>query len=152
MARLGIKFPDTDSLPIEETQECARIADEAGFDSLWMSDYKSGDPFAVLSACAVATQRIRLGTGVVVVFNRAPTTLAMAAASLDTISKGRLILGIGQGHRSNRGEGERAGVQGRHAAHAGVHGDHPGTDPRWGSVLSRPHLLARLQALGQVLS
>ncbi len=100
MARLGIKFPDTDSLQIEETQECARIADEAGFDSLWMSDYKSGDPFAVLAACAVVTERIRLGTGVVVVFNRAPTTLAMAAASLDTISSGRLILGIGQGHRS----------------------------------------------------
>lgn len=100
MARLGIKFPDTDSLPIEDVLDCARAADRAGFESLWMSDYKSGDVFAVLSACAVVTQRIRLATGVAVIFNRAPTTLAMAAASLDTISKGRVILGLGQGHQA----------------------------------------------------
>ena len=100
MATLGIKFPDTDSLPIEEVLHCAQTAEAAGFDSLWMSDYKSGDVFAVLAACAVVTERIQLGTGVAVVFNRAPTTLAMAAASVDTISKGRLILGLGQGHKS----------------------------------------------------
>lgn len=100
MAKLGIKFPDTDSIPIEDTLEMARTADQAGFDSLWMSDYKSGDPFSVLAACAVVTERILLAPGVTVVFNRAPTTLAMAAASVDTISKGRFILGIGQGHRA----------------------------------------------------
>ena len=100
MAKLGIKFPDTDSLPIEDTLEMARLADAAGFDSLWMSDYKSGDPFAVLAACAVVTERILLAPGVAVIFNRAPTTLAMAAASVDTISKGRFVLGIGQGHRA----------------------------------------------------
>lgn len=99
MAKLGIKFPDTDSLPIEHIQECAQAADKAGFNSLWMSDYKSGDVFAVLSACALVTEQIQLGTGVVVVFNRAPTTLAMSAVTVDVISKGRLILGIGQGHR-----------------------------------------------------
>lgn len=99
MATLGIKFPDTDSLPIEHVLECAKVADEAGFDSLWMSDYKSGDVFSVLSACALVTERIKLGSGVVVVFNRAPTTVAMCAASVDIISKGRFILGLGQGHR-----------------------------------------------------
>jgi alkanesulfonate monooxygenase SsuD/methylene tetrahydromethanopterin reductase-like flavin-dependent oxidoreductase (luciferase family) len=100
LTRLGIKFPDTDSLPIEEVLECAKIADEAGFESLWMSDYKSGDLFSVLSTCAVATNRIKLGTGIAVIFNRSPTTMAMCAASLDIISKGRLILGLGQGHRT----------------------------------------------------
>ena len=100
MARLGLKFPDTDSLPIEDVLDCARAADRAGFESLWMSDYKSGDVFAVLSACAVVTERIKLATGIAVIFNRAPTTLAMAAASLDTISRGRFILGLGQGHKA----------------------------------------------------
>ena len=80
--------------------ECAAAADSAGFESLWMSDYATGDVFSVLSACAVVTEQIRLATGVAIVFNRAPTTLAMAAASLDTISKGRHILGLGTGHRA----------------------------------------------------
>ena len=97
---LGIKFPDTDSLPIEDILECARAADAAGFESLWMSDYATGDVFALLSACAVVSEQIRLATGVAIVFNRAPTTMAMAAASLDTISKGRHLLGLGTGHRA----------------------------------------------------
>lgn len=97
---LGIKFPDTDSLPIEDVLECARAADVAGFESLWMSDYATGDVFSLLSACAVVTEQIKLATGVAIVFNRAPTTLAMAAASLDTISKGRHLLGLGTGHRA----------------------------------------------------
>ena len=45
------------------------------------------------------TEQIQLATGVAIVFNRAPTTLAMAAATLDTISKGRHLLGLGTGHR-----------------------------------------------------
>ena len=74
-------------------------ADAAGFESLWMSDYATGDVFSLLSACAVVTEQIQLATGVAIVFNRAPTTLAMAAATLDTISKGRHLLGLGTGHR-----------------------------------------------------
>ncbi len=97
---IGIKFPDTNSIGIEDVLECAAAADIAGFESLWMSDYATGDVFSVLSACAVVTEQIRLATGVAIVFNRAPTTLAMAAASLDTISKGRHILGLGTGHRA----------------------------------------------------
>ncbi len=100
MPALGIKFPDTDSLAIEDTLECARAADAAGFESLWMSDYASGDVFAVLSACAVATDRIKLAPGVAIIYNRAPVAMALGAASLDTISKGRALLGLGIGHRS----------------------------------------------------
>ena len=98
-APLGIKFPDTNSLPIEDVLECAKAADASGFESLWMSDYATGDVFSLLSACAVVTERIKLATGVAIVFNRAPTTLSMAAASLDTISSGRHMLGLGTGHR-----------------------------------------------------
>jgi 5,10-methylenetetrahydromethanopterin reductase len=100
MPSLGIKFPDTDSLAIEDTLECAQAADRAGFESLWMSDYATGDVFAILSACAVATEQIKLGTGVAIIFNRAPVSMALGAASLDTISKGRALLGMGIGHRS----------------------------------------------------
>ncbi len=55
---------------------------------------------SILGALAVRTQRIKLGTGIVNVFSRTPTLLAQTAATLDTLSNGRFILGLGtSGHQ-----------------------------------------------------
>ena len=66
------------------------------------------DPFVALGACAAVTSRIRLGTGICLVIERDPITLAKEAASLDMISGGRLVLGIGAGW--NREEMENHGA------------------------------------------
>ena len=66
------------------------------------------DPFVALGACAAATSRIRLGTGICLVIERDPITLAKEVASLDMISGGRVILGIGAGW--NREEMENHGA------------------------------------------
>ncbi|MGZ3510673.1 MAG: LLM class F420-dependent oxidoreductase, partial [Candidatus Binataceae bacterium] len=55
------------------------------------------DPFVALGAAAAATKRIKLGTGVCLVIERDPIVLAKECASLDMISSGRLVLGIGGG-------------------------------------------------------
>jgi probable F420-dependent oxidoreductase len=55
------------------------------------------DPFVALAAAAAATRKLRLGTGVCLVVQRDPITLAKEVASLDMISSGRVILGIGGG-------------------------------------------------------
>src|SRR6202022_2814528 len=55
------------------------------------------DPFVALTAAAVVTKRIRLGTGICLVIERDPIVLAKEVASLDVISNGRVILGIGGG-------------------------------------------------------
>jgi alkanesulfonate monooxygenase SsuD/methylene tetrahydromethanopterin reductase-like flavin-dependent oxidoreductase (luciferase family) len=55
------------------------------------------DPFVALTAAAVVTERIALGTGICLVAQRDPIQLAKEAASLDRISNGRLVLGIGAG-------------------------------------------------------
>jgi len=73
-----------------------------GFDSLWTADHVSFsqpicDPFQVLSIFAVATRRITLGTCVYVLPLRHPTHVAKMAASLDWLSGGRLVLGVGVG-------------------------------------------------------
>src|SRR5262249_35053175 len=55
--------------------------------------------FAIRGACAVATRRIRLGTSISSVFVRSAPTIAMAAATVDQLSGGRFVLGLGSSHR-----------------------------------------------------
>jgi probable F420-dependent oxidoreductase len=99
--------------------ELARAAEERGFESLFLpehthipksrkSPWPGGpnlpkeywhtlDPFVALASAAAATTRLRLATGICLVIERDPITLAKEVASLDFLSKGRFIFGIGGG-------------------------------------------------------
>ncbi|NDU73563.1 TIGR03619 family F420-dependent LLM class oxidoreductase [Actinomadura sp. DSM 109109] len=59
--------------------------------------YRTLDPFVVLSVVAAVTARLRLGTGIALVVQRDPITLAKETASLDLVSGGRAVLGVGAG-------------------------------------------------------
>lgn len=94
--------------------DLATEAEAAGWDALLMWDHlafvwgmPSADPWVVLSACAVKTSRILLGTGVTPVPRRRVQTLALTVATLDRLSGGRVLFGAGLG--GNRGEFERFG-------------------------------------------
>lgn len=73
----------------------AQLADDLGYDSFWLPEAWGYEVFSLLTEIAIKTKRIRLGTGIVNVFSRSPGLLAMSAATLDEISEGRVILGIG---------------------------------------------------------
>lgn len=73
----------------------AILADELGYDSFWIPEAWGYEVFALLTEIALNTRRIKLGTGIVNVFSRSEGLLAMTAATVDEISEGRLILGIG---------------------------------------------------------
>jgi probable F420-dependent oxidoreductase len=86
----------------------ARAAEDSGFDAVWISDHVGfGDPdgdwdgawesWTLLSALAAATRRVMLGTYVLAVPFRNPALLAKMAETLDEISAGRVILGLGAG-------------------------------------------------------
>jgi probable F420-dependent oxidoreductase len=86
----------------------ARTAEAVGFDALWVSDHVGfGDPdgewsgawesWTLMSALAVAVPRVRLGTYVLAMPYRNPAMLAKMAETLDEVSGGRVILGIGAG-------------------------------------------------------
>ncbi len=99
--------------------ELARALEERGFDSLWApehshipvsrdSPYPGGgelprqyfevmDPFVTLSAAAAATSRLLLGTGICLVVQRDPIQTAKLVASIDRISGGRFLFGVGNG-------------------------------------------------------
>jgi alkanesulfonate monooxygenase SsuD/methylene tetrahydromethanopterin reductase-like flavin-dependent oxidoreductase (luciferase family) len=95
----------SDHLVLRETLEEIRFADELGFDSAWLAEHHFsrygilGNPLLVGAAIAEATERIRVGTAVVVLPFHDPIRLAEDAATLDVISNGRLDLGIGRGYQ-----------------------------------------------------
>ena len=95
--RVGVAF--SRGLTPSQTVECARLAESLGYESAWVAEGHAGDQFAILAACATATERIRLGTAISSVFVRSLPTIAMAAATVDELSRGRFILGLGTSHR-----------------------------------------------------
>jgi alkanesulfonate monooxygenase SsuD/methylene tetrahydromethanopterin reductase-like flavin-dependent oxidoreductase (luciferase family) len=82
-----------------EIVEAVKLAEAIGYDSAWMVEGHGGEQFSILTACALATQRMQLGTAISSVFVRSAPTIAMAAACLDHFSGGRFILGLGSSHR-----------------------------------------------------
>jgi probable F420-dependent oxidoreductase len=99
--------------------DLARAAEERGFESLWFPEHThiptsrrspwpggptlpkeywhTHDPFVALAAAAAVTSRLRLGTGICLLVERDPITTAKEVASLDFLSRGRFLFGIGGG-------------------------------------------------------
>lgn len=77
----------------------AQQADSLGFHSLWTGESWGRDAFTFLTMIACHTRLLRLGTGIVTVYSRTPALIAQSIASLDIISQGRAILGLGTSGR-----------------------------------------------------
>jgi probable F420-dependent oxidoreductase len=107
--RVGLQLPEVErSVPWPELLSMARTAEEVGFDSLWVGDHLLYDlpdgstrgpweAWTSLAALAVATDRVELGPLVASTSFHAPAMLAKQASTVDAISGGRLILGLGAG-------------------------------------------------------
>ena len=95
--RLGVAFSGGPNA--SEIVDCVERAESLGYESAWVAEGHGGDQFAVLAACATRTTGIRLGTSITSVYVRSAPTIAMAAATVDELSGGRFILGVGSSHR-----------------------------------------------------
>ena len=98
MERIGVAFTSGGMSPPEVVQ-CVQLAEQLGYESAWVAEGHGGDQFSILTACALATSRIKLGTSISSVFVRSAPTIAMAAACVDHYSEGRFILGLGSSHK-----------------------------------------------------
>lgn len=146
----------------------AKAVEERGFDSLFFPEHThiptsratpfpggidlpkmywhTHDPFVALGACAAVTSKIRIGTGICLVIERDPITLAKEVASLDMISNGRFVFGIGAGWNREEMENHGADFKNRWGVvrekvlamkeiwteeEAEFHGKHVNFDPLW---------------------
>lgn len=92
--------------------ELAHIAEESGWDGVFLEDYivwqghedvPTYDPWVALAVMAARTERVRLGTTVTPLSRRRPWKVAREAVTLDHLSGGRLILGVGAGDTNDQG-------------------------------------------------
>lgn len=75
--------------------ERARSLEQAGVDILWVPELYSFDAVSTLGYLAAVTERVEIGSSILPFYSRSPTLLAMTAAGVDSLSRGRFILGIG---------------------------------------------------------
>jgi 5,10-methylenetetrahydromethanopterin reductase len=81
---------------MDEQIEITKLADKRGFDSIWACETRLvRDAISVLGSFASVTRRVKLATGVINIWTRVPSLTAMTFATLDEISRGRAILGVG---------------------------------------------------------
>src|SRR3954466_7519525 len=84
---------------LDQAVERVKLAEELGYESVYLTHISGREPFIVLSAYAQSTSRIRLGTRGTPIYKRTPANMAQTAATLDEVSRGRHNLGIGVSHR-----------------------------------------------------
>ncbi|MDI6859057.1 MAG: 5,10-methylenetetrahydromethanopterin reductase [Methanocellales archaeon] len=95
----GIEFvPD---MPLDDLVKHCILAEDHGFDAVWITDhYNNRNVYATLALVAERTKRVRLGPGVTNAYQVHPALTASAIATIDKISNGRAMLGIGAGDRT----------------------------------------------------
>ena len=155
-------YPDRAVPSMDEHLERVRLVERLGFSAVWLRDVPFNDPsfgdagqvfdpFVYLGGLAVATSRIALGVASIVLPLRHPAHVAKAAASVDVLSQGRLLVGVASGDRpteypalgipfETRSERFRAGVEYIRS----VAGSYPRFDnlhdaPEYLDLLPKPH-------------
>jgi probable F420-dependent oxidoreductase len=94
MMRLGITIP-LDGFQNPHFADLVRHAERAGFTDAWSYETFQGDAFVPVAAAAVVSDKMRLGTAIVPVFTRPAALIAISSATVQRISGGRFILGVG---------------------------------------------------------
>ncbi len=93
--KLGLQLGYWGSGPPANPTEMVSEAERLGFDSVWTAEAYGSDALTPLSWWGSQTQRVRLGTALCQLSARTPTGLGMAAITLDHLSNGRFVLGLG---------------------------------------------------------
>ncbi len=95
-SRIGL-MADSPNFPAawDQVMEKVKIADELGFDSIWLGESWGYELFTSMADLVRVTKRIKIGAGIANIYSRTPALIASTAATLDERSGGRIVLGLG---------------------------------------------------------
>jgi len=82
-------------LSVEEVLQCTELVSKTKIDSIWIPETWGMENFSMLGAVANSTNTQKIGSSIINIYSRSPSTIAMGSATIDTLSNGRLILGLG---------------------------------------------------------
>ena len=82
-------------LPINDVISCSEVLAQTHVDTIWVPETWGMENFAMLSTIAGKTKNQKLGSSIINIYSRSPATIAMGAITVDTLSQGRMILGLG---------------------------------------------------------
>jgi len=86
--------------PADELMELATRVEDAGFDCFWKGESNSTDPLVALTGIAARTKTLKVGTAIYHIYGRSPITMGIQVATLQDLSHGRLILGLGVANKT----------------------------------------------------
>lgn len=89
--------------PADGLVELAPLIEEAGFDAFWKGESNSTDPIVAISGVAARTRTLKVGTAIYHIYGRSPVTMGIQAATLQDLSGGRLLLGLGVANKTIAG-------------------------------------------------
>ena len=82
-------------LSIEEIIKCSEIISRTDTDTIWIPETWGMENFSMLGAVSSKTKNQKIGSSIINIYSRSPTAIAMGASTVDTLSNGRLVLGLG---------------------------------------------------------
>lgn len=95
-----VEFNSGAFYPAADAVRLAEIAEDRGFGAVWKGESNSTDPMVLLAAMAARTRTIKLGTAIYHMFGRSPITLGIQAATLNDLSGGRFLFGLGTANKT----------------------------------------------------
>ena len=99
MARIGVRLENDPQLTAEDSVELAQLAENRGYEMVWVPEGSGRDSLTQLTYLACHTGAVKLATGILPIYYRTPMLTAMSAAGISDLSQGRFVLGLGVGHR-----------------------------------------------------
>ena len=82
-------------LSVKQVLQCTEMLSETKIDSVWIPETWGMENFSMLGAVSNKTKNQKIGSSIINIYSRSPSTISMGAATIDTLSDGRLILGLG---------------------------------------------------------
>jgi len=92
---MRIAFSLGSLLSVNQVLECSQILSKTNLDTIWIPETWGMENFSMLSAVSNKTTTQKIGSSIINIYSRSPAVIAMGAATVDTLSDGRLILGLG---------------------------------------------------------